>query len=157
MITVCIVGLGYVGLPLALNISKKFKTIGFDTNHKRINSLKKHCDNNLEFKKKDFYNKKILFTNKINEITECTYYIICVPTPIDIRNKPELSALKKTFNILKKIIKVNDTIILESTVYPSITNKFGNDLQKYTKLKQNKDFFICYSPERINPGDNTKN
>ena len=156
MITVCIVGLGYVGLPLALNISKKFKTIGFDTNDKRINNLKKHRDNNFEFKKKDFHNKKILFTNQINKISECTYYIICVPTPIDILNKPELSALKKTFDMLKKVIKVNDTIILESTVYPSITNKFGDDLQKYTKLKKNKDFFICYSPERINPGDNTK-
>ena len=114
MITVCIVGLGYVGLPLALNISKKFKTIGFDTNDKRINNLKKHRDNNFEFKEKDFHNKKILFTNQINKISECTYYIICVPTPIDIRNKPELFALKKTFNILKKC---NTSYLLFSGIY----------------------------------------
>jgi UDP-N-acetyl-D-galactosamine dehydrogenase len=156
MIKICIIGLGYVGLPLALNISKKFETIGFDINKKRIMQLNKDHDSNFEFKKKDFKKKNIKFSNKIDKIQECNYYIICVPTPIDLKNKPELSALKKTFDILKKIIKINDTIILESTVYPGITNLFGTFLQKNTGLKQNKDFFICYSPERINPGDNTK-
>ena len=156
MIEICIIGLGYVGLPLALNISKKFKTIGFDINKKRINNLKKKYDDNFEFEKKDFINKKIFFTNKIDNIRNCNYYIICVPTPIDKKNNPELSALKKTFDILKSVIKKKDTIILESTVYPGVTNQFSIFLEKNTKLKNNKDFFICYSPERINPGDNSK-
>jgi UDP-N-acetyl-D-galactosamine dehydrogenase len=156
MINVCIIGLGYVGLPLALNISKKFKTTGFDINKKRITQLKKSHDYNFEFKKKDFINKYIKFTNKIKEISNCSYYIVCVPTPIDLKNKPDLSALKKTFSILKKIIKIGDTVILESTVYPGITDHFGFFLQNNTALIQNKDFFMCYSPERINPGDNTK-
>jgi len=156
MIKICVIGLGYVGLPLALNVSKKFKTIGFDINKKRIAQLKKHSDNNFEFKKKDFKNKNIQFTDKLNKINNCTYYIICVPTPIDLKNKPELSALRKTFHMLKEIIKIDDTVVLESTVYPGITNNFGNFLQKHTGLKSNEDFFICYSTERINPGDNTK-
>ena len=125
MIEICIIGLGYVGLPLALNISKKFKTIGFDINKKRINNLKKKYDDNFEFEKKDFINKKIFFTNKIDNIRNCNYYIICVPTPIDKKNNPELSALKKTFDILKSVIKKKDTIILESTVYPGVTNQFS--------------------------------
>ena len=156
MIEICIIGLGYVGLPLALNISKKFKTIGFDINKKRIDNLKKKHDDNFEFEKKDFINKKIFFTSEIDNIRNCNYYIICVPTPIDKNNNPELSALKKTFNILKSVIKKKDTIILESTVYPGVTNQFSVFLEKNTKLKNNKDFFICYSPERINPGDNSK-
>jgi UDP-N-acetyl-D-glucosamine/UDP-N-acetyl-D-galactosamine dehydrogenase len=156
MIKICVMGLGYVGLPLALNVSKNFKTVGFDINKKRIAQLKKHHDGNFEFKKKDFKNKNIEFTGKINKIDKCTYYIICVPTPIDQKNKPELSALIKAFNILKKVIKIDDTVVLESTVFPGVTNQFGNFLQKNTGLRTNKDFFICYSPERINPGDSTK-
>jgi UDP-N-acetyl-D-glucosamine/UDP-N-acetyl-D-galactosamine dehydrogenase len=83
MIEICIIGLGYVGLPLALNVSKKFKTIGFDINRTRIYNLKKKYDDNFEFKKDDFINKKISFTHKIDKISNCNYYIVCVPTPID--------------------------------------------------------------------------
>ena len=156
MIKICIIGLGYVGLPLALTFSKKFETIGFDNNNVRIKNLKNKIDNNSEFSKKDFYDKNINFTSTIEETKNCNYYIICVPTPVDKKNNPDLSPLKKAFDFLQKIIKVGDTVVLESTVYPGITNHFGDFLQKKTSLIKNKDFFMCYSPERINPGDNTK-
>ena len=122
MIKICIIGLGYVGLPLALTFSRKFETIGFDNNNARIKNLKNKIDNNSEFSKKDFYNKNINFTSKIEEIKNCNYYIICVPTPVDKKNNPDLSPLKKAFNFLQKLIKVGDTVVLESTVYPGITN-----------------------------------
>ena len=156
MISICIFGLGYVGLPLALNFSKKFNTVGFDINTKRIHRLKKNIDDNNEFSPKDFKNKKILFSSNINHIKKCNYYIVCVPTPINLNKKPDLSALKKSFSVLKDLIKKNDTIVIESTVYPGITNMLGNYLEKNSKLKKNIDFYLCYSPERITPGDKTK-
>ena len=156
MINICVFGLGYVGLPLALSFSKKFNTVGFDINTKRIMKLKKNIDDNKEFLSKDFKNKKIFFSSNIDHIKKCNYYIICVPTPINQNKEPDLSALKKSFSALKNLIKKNDTIIVESTVYPGVTNMFGNYIEKNSKLKKNKDFYLCYSPERINPGDNTK-
>ena len=101
MISICIFGLGYVGLPLALNFSKKFNTVGFDISTKRIRRLKKNIDDNNEFSSKDFKNKKILFSSNINHIKKCNYYIVCVPTPINLNKKPDLSALKKSFSVLK--------------------------------------------------------
>jgi len=156
MINICVFGLGYVGLPLALSFSKKFSTIGFDVDTKKILRLQKNIDNNKEFSPKDFKNKKILFSSEVNHIKKCNYYIICVPTPINQSKEPDLSALKKSFSVLKNLIKKNDTIIVESTVYPGVTNMFGDYIEKNSKLKKNKDFYLCYSPERINPGDNTK-
>ena len=156
MINICIFGLGYVGLPLALSFSKKFNTVGFDINTKRISRLKKNIDDNNEFSPKDFKNKKIFFSSNINHIKKCNYYIICVPTPVKLNKKPDLSALKKSFSDLKNLIKKNDSVIVESTVYPGVTNMLGNYLEKNSKLKKNLDFYLCYSPERITPGDNTK-
>ena len=156
MIKICVFGLGYVGLPIALNISKKFNTIGFDINKDRVNSLIKKIDTNKEFNKKDFNKLKLNFSHVLDKISDCTYYIICVPTPVNSKKKPDLTALNQTFNSLKNIIKKNDTVILESTVYPGVTKIFGEKIQRFTNLKMNKDFFLCYSPERINPGDHTK-
>ena len=156
MINICVFGLGYVGLPLALSFSKKYNTVGFDVDTKKIVRLQKNIDGNKEFSPKDFKNKKILFSSEINHIKKCNYYIICVPTPINKKKEPDLSALKKSFFVLKNLIKKNDTIIVESTVYPGVTNMFGDYIEKNSKLKKNKDFYLCYSPERINPGDNTK-
>ena len=156
MINICVFGLGYVGLPLALSFSKKYNTVGFDVDTKKIVRLQKNIDSNKEFSPKDFKNKKILFSSEINHIKKCNYYIICVPTPINKKKEPDLSALKKSFFVLKNLIKKNDTIIVESTVYPGVTNMFGDYIEKNSKLKKNKDFYLCYSPERINPGDNTK-
>ena len=153
MIKICIIGLGYVGLPICLKSSSKFQTVGFDTNSTRIKNLKNKFDQNNECKKKDFINKKILFTDKILDIKNCNFYIICVPTPVNQKNQPNLVPIKNSFNTISKVLKVNDIIILESTVYPGITNKFTKILEKKNKLIHNKDFFIGYSPERINPGD----
>ena len=153
MIKICIIGLGYVGLPICLKSSSKFQTVGFDTNSTRIKNLKNKFDQNNEYKKKDFINKKILFTDKILDIKNCNFYIICVPTPVNQKNQPNLVPIKNSFNTISKVLKVNDIIILESTVYPGVTNKFTKILEKKNKLIHNKDFFIGYSPERINPGD----
>ena len=157
MIKIGVIGLGYVGLPLCLIISKKYETIGFDINSKRILNLNKKSDKNNEFKKNEFKNKKLKFTSKIFEIKNCNFYIICVPTPITKKNIPDLNPIKKSFETLSKILKKDDIIVLESTVYPGVTLNFTRYLEKKTKLINNKDFYVCYSPERINPGDKKNN
>ena len=153
MLRICIIGLGYVGLPICLKSSTKFQTVGFDTNRTRIKNLKNNFDQNNEYQKKDFINKKILFTDKILDIKNCNFYIICVPTPVNKKNEPNLVPIKNSFNAISKVLDINDIIILESTVYPGVTSKFTKILEKKSKLIHNKDFFIGYSPERINPGD----
>ena len=150
---ICVMGLGYVGLPICLELSKKYNTTGFDINNLRIANLKKYIDLNNEFKKKDFLNKKLNFTDKIEEIKNCNFYIICVPTPITKSKKPDLKYVKKCFDIISKILNKNDIIVLESTVYPGVTKSYAKKLQNKNKLINNEDFFLCYSPERINPGD----
>tara|TARA_X000000950_G_scaffold175784_1_gene213636 strand:+ start:2584 stop:3855 length:1272 start_codon:yes stop_codon:yes gene_type:complete len=152
-IKICVVGLGYVGLPLALEFSKKFKVIGYDVNHKRIKTLKNNKDYNKETD--IFYNfKNLIFTDKTNEVNGCNFYIISVPTPINKKNKPDISLLKKASAFVGGLIKKNDIVVIESTVYPGCTR---NDcvplISSTSKLSPNKDFFYGYSPERINPGD----
>ena len=153
---ICVLGLGYVGLPVALGVSKKFNTIGFDTNYKRIYELKNRIDKNNEYKKKDFNKKKIKFSNNIKDIKNCNFYIICVPTPVSKDNLPDLSSIKKSISIISNFLKKNDIVVLESTVYPGVTKICSNYFENKTGLKNNKDFFMCYSPERVNPGDTTK-
>ena len=153
MVKICIFGLGYVGLPLFFKASSKFNVIGYDIDKKRISDLRNKIDKNNEFKKKDFNNKKLFFTNNINNTKDSNFYIICAPTPIDKNNKPNLSSIKKSFSEIAKFLKKGDIIILESTVYPGVTELFTKKLEKKTGLINNKDFFVCYSPERINPGD----
>ncbi len=153
MIKVCIIGLGYVGLPICLKISSFFNTVGFDINKKRIQLLNKGLDVNNEFKKKDFVKKKIFFSSNQKDLAKCNFYIICVPTPITKSKKPDLIYIEKSFKSISLVLKKNDIIVLESTVYPGVTRTFIKKLEKKTKLKNNKDFFTCYSPERINPGD----
>ena len=103
--------------------------------------------------KKDFNKKKLSFTSNPNEIKSCNFFIICVPTPIKKSKLPELNYIEKSFITISKVLKEKDIIVLESTVYPGVTRKYINLLEQKTKLKNNKDFFTCYSPERINPGD----
>jgi len=156
MLKVCVLGLGYVGLPVALNVSRKFKTIGFDISLKRIKELNRKVDYNNEFKKSDFIKKKLKFSNKEKELADSNIYIICVPTPIKKDNLPDLSHIKSSISIISKHIKVGDIVILESTVYPGVTEKFAKFLEIKSGLINNKDFYMCFSPERINPGDNSK-
>ncbi len=116
---VAIIGLGYVGLPLAVAVSKKYNTVGFDINLKRIKNLNNGIDTTKELKKKKFYKKKkLLFTSNKNELLKCNFFIITVPTPINFKNKPDLTAVKSATNLVSKFIKKGDIIVYESTVYP---------------------------------------
>jgi len=154
MINVCVIGLGYVGLPILINLSKKFKTIGYDINKQRIEDLKKGKDLFNEFRKKTLKKSKINFTNSINLIKKSNIFIITVPTPINKKKQPDLTHLKDVCNKLSKIIKKKDIIIFESTVYPGLTNDFCIPLiEKNNNLKEGVDFYVGYSPERVNPGD----
>ena len=152
----CIIGLGYVGLPLMFELSKKFLTKGYDIKKSRIQNLKKKNDETNSFSRKDFLKNKnrLFFTNNIEEIRNCNFYIVTVPTPLTKKNKPDLSYIKKSCLILSRILKKNDIVFFESTVYPGVTEKFcPKYLKNKNKLIPFKDFFIGYSPERINPGD----
>ena len=155
MLRPCVIGLGYVGLPILLNLSKKFRTIGFDTNKKRITDLRNSKDIFNEFKKKDFVKKKFFFTNNIFKIKNANFYIVAVPTPILKNKNPNLAHLKNVSEEISKILKRGDIIFFESTVYPGVTNNICKIIiEKKSKLIEGKDFFIGYSPERVNPGDN---
>jgi len=154
MINVCVIGLGYVGLPILINLSKKFKTIGYDINKKRIEDLKKGKDLFNEITKKILKKRKINFTDSIDLIKNSNLFIITVPTPINKKKQPDLTHLKDVCNKLSKIIKKKDIIIFESTVYPGLTNDFCIPLiEKNNNLKEGVDFYVGYSPERVNPGD----
>ncbi len=152
----CVIGLGYVGLPALIKISKKFNAYGFDTDSKRIKELQKKNDFNQEFSKNDLSHLKAdNLKNKSGEIRECNFFIVCVPTPIKKNKKPDLDPLISACKSLGKILKKDDTIIFESTVYPGATEDMCVPiLEKNSKLRyKNNDFNVCYSPERINPGD----
>ena len=150
-----IIGLGYVGLPLAIEFAKKRKVVGFDINKDRINQLKKGIDKSREISFSDFKKvKNINFTYNIDDIKDCTIFIVTIPTPLDKKNKPNLNLLKNCCGMLGSIIKKKDLIIFESTVYPGVTEEVcALIIQKKSGLIFNKDFFCGYSPERINPGD----
>ncbi|MDA9973205.1 nucleotide sugar dehydrogenase, partial [Candidatus Pelagibacter ubique] len=150
-----VIGLGYVGLPLALEFAKKRKVIAYDLNQIRINELKASIDKNLETSKKQFKNSNLIkFTSSIKDLKLANFYIITVPTPINKHKKPNLVHLLNSSKAIGKILKKNDIVVYESTVYPGcIEEDCVPVLEKYSKLKFNIDFFCGYSPERINPGD----
>ena len=152
---IALIGLGYVGLPLAIEFGKKFKVIGFDISKDRINLLKKNEDPNLEISKKEFLDSTHLsFSNTVDDIKDCNIFIITVPTPIYNNKMPDLTALKKSSQTVGSVLKKNDIVIYESTVFPGATEEFCVPiLEKQSKLKFNTDFYCGYSPERINPGD----
>ena len=150
-----IIGLGYVGLPLALEFSKNRKVIGFDLKKNRIEELNSGIDKNLEFSKEEIQNSKQLnFTNNVEDLKYINCFIVTVPTPINELKKPDLQPLLQASEMIGKIIKKGDLIIYESTVYPGCTEEVCVPiLEKFSNLKFNLDFFCGYSPERINPGD----
>ncbi len=155
---VSITGLGYVGLQVALAFSKKHETIGFDIDKTRIKELKKNFDKTNEVEEKQLLNSKLLFTHNIQDLKKYNFHIIAVPTPINRENTPDLRILKKASQNIGKIIKKNDTIIYESTVYPGLTEEICIPiLEKFSGLKNIIDFQVGYSPERINPGDKKNN
>jgi UDP-N-acetyl-D-galactosamine dehydrogenase len=152
---IAIIGLGYVGLPLALAFGKKFRTIGFDINKDRINELINKKDSNL-LSKKELFNKskKLVFSSNSEHLKNSNIFIITVPTPVTKNKKPDLSYLYSASKIVAENLKKNDLIIYESTVYPGLTEEECVPvLEKYSNLKFNKEFFVGYSPERVSPGD----
>lgn len=159
---IAVIGLGYVGLPLAVEFAKKYAVVGFDINKHRIEELTKGHDHTMEIEDIDL--KKVLCSKpgskgmycsyKISDIGACTFYIVTVPTPTDKHNHPDLTLLYKASELVGSVLKKGDIVIYESTVYPGVTEEeCAPLLEKTSGLIFNKDFFCGYSPERINPGD----
>ena len=154
---VAVIGLGYVGLPLAHAFSDKYEVVGFDIAQRRIDELNSGVDRTLELNEeqvKEALSNGMKFTNVLDEIADCNIYIITVPTPIDEHKRPDLTPLIKASESIGKVLKKDDIVIYESTVYPGATEEDCVPvLEKFSGLKFNEDFFCGYSPERINPGD----
>lgn len=154
-IKLAIVGLGYVGLPLAVEFAKRRDVIGFDINHQRIEALRAGHDATLEVSDEELRAAKgIRYSADLNDLQACNTYIVTVPTPIDEHKRPDLTPLIKASETIGKVLKKGDIVIYESTVYPGATEEDCVPvLEKFSSLKFNEDFYAGYSPERINPGD----
>src|SRR5690606_38555743 len=162
-IKIAVIGLGYVGLPLARLFATKYMVIGFDINQNRIKELNGGIDLTLEVDKKTLksvlkstakIDKGLFCSSSLDDIRDCNYFIITVPTPVDKNHRPDLTPLYKSSETVGKVLKKGDIVIYESTVYPGVTeDECVPVLEKISGLKFNKDFFAGYSPERINPGD----
>jgi UDP-N-acetyl-D-glucosamine/UDP-N-acetyl-D-galactosamine dehydrogenase len=152
---VAIIGLGYVGLPLAVEFGKKFETLGFDINQKRISELNAGRDSTLEVSESELASTTSLrFSDNVSDLKNCNVYIVTVPTPIDDHKQPDLTHLIKVSEMLGKVVGRGDIIIYESTVYPGATEEECVPVvESVSGLKFNQDFYVGYSPERINPGD----
>ena len=150
-----IIGLGYVGLPLAVEFGKKYCTVGFDINSARIDELRLGRDATLEATAKDLKSsKKLTFTNTAKELEKCNIFIVTVPTPIDKYKRPDLDPLMHASETIGNVLKKNDLVVYESTVFPGCTEEICVPLlERVSGLQFNRDFFCGYSPERINPGD----
>ena len=154
-VTLGVVGLGYVGLPLAVEFGKTFKTVGFDINPARVQELRAGRDSTLEVDADELATaSKLSFTTQVDEIAACTVYIVTVPTPIDDHNRPDLTPLVRASQAIGGVLKKGDVVIYESTVYPGATEEVCVPiLEQVSGLTFNTDFHAGYSPERINPGD----
>lgn len=153
-IKLAVIGLGYVGLSLAVEFAKKRNVIGFDIKKKRIKELKNGKDSNLEEKSKAISSNKLFFTSNFKDLKGANCFIVTTPTPVNTKNNPDLTALFAATKMVGKILKHGDIVIYESTVYPGCTEEECVPiLEKNSGLKFNKDFFCGYSPERVNPGD----
>lgn len=155
---ICVIGLGYVGLPLARLFSTKYKTVGYDMNAKRCEALMNGHDSTLEVSdellKDAIENHGFVCTSNIDAIKDSNFYIVAVPTPVDENNNPDLTPLYGASTTVGKVISKGDVVVYESTVYPGVTeDECIPVIEKVSKMKMNEDFFAGYSPERINPGD----
>jgi len=154
-VKIAVIGLGYVGLPLAVEFAKKYKTVGFDIAQWRIDELRSGYDRTLELDEAQLKDAPYMsYTNQLDDLKLCNYYIVTVPTPIDKNKRPDLTPLIKASESIGKVLSKGDIVIYESTVYPGATEEDCVPvLEKFSGLKFNEDFFCGYSPERINPGD----
>ena len=151
-----VIGLGYVGLPIALEFAKKISVIGFDINEKRVELMKQGIDPSNELEKSEFDGCDIVFTNSLDVLREAKFFIVAVPTPVDEHNVPDLTPVKKASETIGKVIKKGDYVVFESTVYPGCTEEDCLPvIEQLSGLKNVTDFKSGYSPERINPGDKT--
>lgn len=155
---IAVIGLGYVGLPLARLFSTKYNVIGYDINEKRVEELNKGIDSTLEVDNKlleiAINTKMLVCTTNKEDIRDCNIYVVAVPTPVDDKYKPDLTPLIKSSELVGSVVKKNDIVIYESTTFPCCTEEVCvPEIEKASGLKYNKDFFVGYSPERINPGD----
>jgi len=152
--TLAVIGLGYVGLPIALEFAKKIKVIGFDINEGRIKLMQLQIDPSNELKKEAFDGSDIQFTSNIEDLKSANFYIVAVPTPVDVHNVPNLVPVVSASETIGKVIKPGDYVVYESTVYPGCTEDDCIPIiEKISGLEFKKDFHVGYSPERINPGD----
>lgn len=154
-LNIAIIGLGYVGLPLAVEFGKKYPTLGFDINGSRVLELMQGKDSTLECTPEELSQAiHLSYTSLLEDIQECNFYVVTVPTPVNSDHVPDLNPLKKASEVLSQVIKKGDIVIFESTVYPGATEEICIPIiEKLSGLEFNKDFFAGYSPERINPGD----
>ncbi|NLE01722.1 MAG: nucleotide sugar dehydrogenase [Fibrobacter sp.] len=151
---ICVLGLGYVGLPLALELAKYFSVIGFDIKNSRVNSLKNHLDTTGEIDSETLANSSITFSDDPTVLKDADFIIVAVPTPIDEHKNPDLTPLYRSSETVGKHLKKGAIVVYESTVYPGVTeDECVPVLEKFSGLKYKQDFFVGYSPERINPGD----
>lgn len=152
--SLAVIGLGYVGLPIALEFAKKIKVIGFDINAERIELMKNNIDPSNELEATAFENCDIEFTNQLAVLKTANFFIVAVPTPVDANNIPDLIPVQRASETIGKVIKKGDYVVFESTVYPGCTEEDCVPIiEKFSGLKMNEDYKIGYSPERINPGD----
>ena len=150
----CVVGLGYVGLPLALAFARHFETVGFDINALRISELKEYHDSTGEVSSEELKASSLRYSNNEGVISSSTFIVVCVPTPITINNEPDFTALISASGLIGKKLQKGSIIVYESTVYPGATEEICiPELEKHSGMMSNSDFFVGYSPERINPGD----
>ena len=151
---IAVIGLGYVGLPLAFRLSRNFSVIGFDVNEDRINKLNKGIDSTNEYNRTALKEKQFDITHQEKKIKDCNVYIIAVPTPVDSQNVPELGSILSASETVGRTLTKGNIVVFESTVYPGVTETIcGPAIEKASGLKCGKNFFLGYSPERINPGD----
>jgi UDP-N-acetyl-D-galactosamine dehydrogenase len=154
---IAVIGLGYVGLPLALSLAKKFKVIGFDINDSRIEKMKQHIDPSKELDSSEFIGRDISFTSAQSDLLQANFFIVAVPTPVDEHKVPDLTPVIKASHTVGKALKKGDYVVYESTVYPGCTEEDCVPiLEKESGLNFPNDFNLGYSPERINPGDKEK-
>ncbi|WP_180082856.1 nucleotide sugar dehydrogenase, partial [Acinetobacter sp. YH12201] len=152
---IAVIGLGYVGLPLAVEFGKQVSVVGFDIHQKRIDELKSGQDHTLEVSPEELkQSTHLTYTANLEDLKDCNFFIVTVPTPIDEYKQPDLTPLVKASQSIGKVLKDGDIVVYESTVYPGATEEVCiPELEKVSGLKFNQDFFAGYSPERINPGD----
>jgi len=152
--SIAVIGLGYVGLPLAVALSKKVDVVGFDINARRVNELVRGIDSTNEVSPSDLQSSALNVTADLGQLADRTIYIVTVPTPIDDANRPDFTAMLKACEVVGPVLSPGAIVVFESTVYPGVTEEIcGPALERASGLMCGKDFTLGYSPERINPGD----